>query len=637
MGIVLRLVACLVLAASIGHAQTQSFPPSGGNPVGAASSCGTPGDVLTTTGGTWVCAQPPGAGSGAPAAATYWVRTADATLSAESIMGSLGTGLVINTTTTGAPSIYAGGSCTNQFVRSTNASGALTCASVATTDLGFDTTTQAEFDAYTGRNLTVALATTADITLSGEQTIDGVLTSTTRILVNKQTLGQNNGCRVTAAGAWGRCTDFDTAAEYLLGRQTHFRVTGGTTQAGTIWEMTNTSAITLDTTPLTFAQIGGPGNPSAAIAGLRSIGSTSTTVVAGDDNRLAAMQTPSALSAASQITCTKPTQLITGSGGAVTLTDAAWLVNGTFAGQSCELENSSTTNTVTAPTTATIIHCGGTGSVVIGKNHESPLYVWTGSVWQQKGCMSLQRAANAGKLIDITGTQLQLREGTSGFDFKVVGGVPVIEGIESGGLTHIVHDIPAGKDLIIRGNGTEFERTTVAGVQTYSNAGRPRGTLYWDAAAIKPDGTHCLAVTATVNSGPVIDGITCAENAAAKLSVKVRLPDRYVGGDLFCRLTAHDIDTLGHVSGWDARAQCRTPGTDTINATWSSAANVDVTLTTANIPYSSSEVTITPNGTCLGGDMMFLELNMDTTANTDDGDAVIEGLTCEFLTGSKGD
>lgn len=74
-------------------------------------------------------------GGGAPTGASYLTQTADGTLSAEQAMGALGTGIVINTTTTGVQSIYAGSSCTNQFPRSTNASGAFTCASVANADL----------------------------------------------------------------------------------------------------------------------------------------------------------------------------------------------------------------------------------------------------------------------------------------------------------------------------------------------------------------------------------------------------------------------------------------------------------------------------------------------------------------------
>jgi hypothetical protein len=63
--------------------------------------------------------------------ASYWTRVAEPGLSNETALGALGTGIVLNTTTTGVPTIYTGTSCTNQFPRSLNASGAATCASVA--------------------------------------------------------------------------------------------------------------------------------------------------------------------------------------------------------------------------------------------------------------------------------------------------------------------------------------------------------------------------------------------------------------------------------------------------------------------------------------------------------------------------
>ena len=51
----------------------------------------------------------------------------------------------------------------------------------------------------------VLVATTANITLSGEQTIDGVLTSASRVLVKNQTSSPaNNGIYVSASGAWCR-------------------------------------------------------------------------------------------------------------------------------------------------------------------------------------------------------------------------------------------------------------------------------------------------------------------------------------------------------------------------------------------------------------------------------------------------
>lgn len=59
----------------------------------------------------------------------------------------------------------------------------------------------------------VECATTANITLSGEQTIDGVLTSSSRVLVKDQVSPSENGIYLSNAGAWTRTTDADLAPE----------------------------------------------------------------------------------------------------------------------------------------------------------------------------------------------------------------------------------------------------------------------------------------------------------------------------------------------------------------------------------------------------------------------------------------
>jgi uncharacterized cupin superfamily protein len=103
----------------------------------------------------------------------------------------------------------------------------------------------------------VQLATTANVTLSGEQTIDGVLTSASRILVKNQTAGADNGIYVTAAGAWSRATDFDTSAEVTAGASVF--ISEGTDNGNEMWQLTTNDAITLGSTALVFAQIGGSG------------------------------------------------------------------------------------------------------------------------------------------------------------------------------------------------------------------------------------------------------------------------------------------------------------------------------------------------------------------------------------------
>jgi hypothetical protein len=74
--------------------------------------------------------------------------------------------------------------------------------------------------AATGENYLapVTVATTANITLSGTQTIDSIaIGAGERVLVKNQTAGGENGIYVVAAGAWSRAGDADTAAKVAAG------------------------------------------------------------------------------------------------------------------------------------------------------------------------------------------------------------------------------------------------------------------------------------------------------------------------------------------------------------------------------------------------------------------------------------
>jgi hypothetical protein len=97
-------------------------------------------------------------------------------------------------------------------------------------------------------NYTVALATTANITLSGEQTIDGVLTSTSRVLVKNQTTASQNGIYVSGSGAWTRATDYNTSAEIANSLVT---ADDGTIGAYSTWSQPLTTVV-VGTTALSF-------------------------------------------------------------------------------------------------------------------------------------------------------------------------------------------------------------------------------------------------------------------------------------------------------------------------------------------------------------------------------------------------
>jgi len=127
----------------------------------------------------------------------------------------------------------------------------------------------------------VLVATTANITLSGEQTIDGVTTSSSRVLVKNQSLSQNNGIYVSASGAWSRSSDANTWNQLV---SAYVFVEEGTLQADTGWVCTVDPGGTLGTTPITWAQFSGAGTYSAG-TGLTLTGTqfsiTNTAVTAG--------------------------------------------------------------------------------------------------------------------------------------------------------------------------------------------------------------------------------------------------------------------------------------------------------------------------------------------------------------------
>ncbi|WP_448091968.1 phage tail protein [Pseudomonas lini] len=104
------------------------------------------------------------------------------------------------------------------------------------------------------RKQSVRVATTANIVLSGAQTIDGVaVVAGDRVLVKNQTLAKENGLYVVANGAWVRTKDADSSLRVTSGLMVS--VEQGTTLADTIWQLVTDGAIVLDTTPLVFQNI----------------------------------------------------------------------------------------------------------------------------------------------------------------------------------------------------------------------------------------------------------------------------------------------------------------------------------------------------------------------------------------------
>ena len=99
-----------------------------------------------------------------------------------------------------------------------------------------------------------AVATTANITLSGLQTIDGYTTlAADRVLVKNQTTTSQNGIYVAASGAWSRSADANTTL--LLNNATLY-VVNGTLNTDTAWTQ-STANPTIGSSAITFVQFGG--------------------------------------------------------------------------------------------------------------------------------------------------------------------------------------------------------------------------------------------------------------------------------------------------------------------------------------------------------------------------------------------
>ncbi|WP_432780261.1 phage tail protein [Pseudomonas corrugata] len=124
----------------------------------------------------------------------------------------------------------------------------------------------------------VRVATTANIALTGLQTIDGVtLLAGDRVLVKNQTLAKDNGIYLAGVATWQRAPDANSSSEVTSALIVS--VEQGTTLADTRWQLITDGVITLGTTTLMFqnvtqgfapinspAFLGGPTAPTAPLS-----------------------------------------------------------------------------------------------------------------------------------------------------------------------------------------------------------------------------------------------------------------------------------------------------------------------------------------------------------------------------------
>ena len=151
---------------------------------------------------------------------------------------------------------------------------------------------------------------------------------------------------------------------------------------------------------------------------------------------------------------------------------------------------------------------------------------------------------------------------------------------------------------------------------------------FFSAWSVNADGTQCAAPTAvTLNSGPVVGSIVCADNAASAFYGDMGMPDNWDGGTITVKIHAHRATGSGTLE-FDFSAQCRGDG-EVPSSTWGSAVAVSTVFDTANEVEQTESAAITAAGTCAAGDHLFWRAVMDDTA-TDVADVNILGVSVGF-------
>jgi len=159
-------------------------------------------------------------------------------------------GLIITNSTLDSSPIGANSPSTGVFTNITTTTGTITTSPVNSTDIANKYYVDAVAQGL-GPKAACQVGTTANISLTGLQTIDGYTTlSGDRVLVKNQGTSSQNGIYIASASAWTRAVDLDVWAE-VPGAYTVV-LNGG--QANTGWVCTATTTGTIGVTAMPWVQ-----------------------------------------------------------------------------------------------------------------------------------------------------------------------------------------------------------------------------------------------------------------------------------------------------------------------------------------------------------------------------------------------
>lgn len=206
-------------------------------------------------------------GTGAPTNATYLTQTTESGLSAEFSLGTLTTGLLLNTVTagTGVPSAYGGTSCTNQVITALSASGAASCTTLTSAYVDSSIATAANTLSFTNKTYD-AEATGNVLTLPFYYSYVAAVCQNTTATLGANTPTANPAVAACVTGTNTQFGTADFAAASDLSMQGHFMLpadfTGtidwkgkwfsATTSGNVVWQVATTCVAAGETSDPAF-------------------------------------------------------------------------------------------------------------------------------------------------------------------------------------------------------------------------------------------------------------------------------------------------------------------------------------------------------------------------------------------------
>jgi hypothetical protein len=266
----------------------------------------------------------------------------------------------------------------------TPSSAAFTTATVATAPVGTTDVVNKQYLEYFAAGLSwkqpVLCATTANITLSGVQTLDGIsAVAGSRVLVKNQTAAEENGIYISAAGAWARSDDANSWNDLISAM---LFVEEGSTLAGKAFYCTAQQGGTLGTTAVNWSNFSvaasytaGTGLTLAAQQfSITNTGVTAATYGSASSVPVVAVNAQGQITSATNTTISIANTQVTGLGtmstqNANNVTVTGGLINGTTIGGSTAAAVTGTTITATSDFSGPGTNLSGTASgLSIGGN-----------------------------------------------------------------------------------------------------------------------------------------------------------------------------------------------------------------------------------------------------------------------------